>query len=150
MQCCVLGHSIFYVIYFSFCSLVCACLSSLRQYSFQELCSLRDVPDLRNDLAFLLHMLDQYDPLLAQRLSVFLSPVSENKLLEENLERCWGEEKLRAMTSVDEEGCSKLQLVALLRLPPALFTLNQLQVLKLELITDARFTAQVTNMTSLR
>ncbi|XP_074511691.1 volume-regulated anion channel subunit LRRC8D isoform X1 [Sebastes fasciatus] len=127
--------------------------SSLRQYSFhslKELCSLRDVPDLRNDLAFLLHMLDQYDPLLAQRLSVFLSPVSESRLLEESLERRWGEEKLRAMTSVDAEGCSRLQLVALPRLPPALFTLSQLQVLKLELITDARFTAQVANMTSLR
>lgn len=133
--------------------LVCALLSSLRQYSFhslKELCSLRDVPDLRNDLAFLLHMLDQYDPLLAQRLSVFLSPVSESRLLEENLERRWGEEKLRAITSVDAEGCSKLQLVALPRLPPALFTLSQLQVLKLELIADARFTAQVANMTSLR
>ncbi|XP_070836239.1 volume-regulated anion channel subunit LRRC8D [Chaetodon trifascialis] len=127
--------------------------SSLRQYSFhslKELGSLRDVPDLRNDLAFLLHMLDQYDPLLAQRLSVFLSPVSESRLLEENLERHWGEEKLRAITSVDAEGCSKLQLVALPRLPPALFTLSHLQVLKLELITDARFTAQVANMTSLR
>ncbi|TKS91464.1 Volume-regulated anion channel subunit LRRC8D [Collichthys lucidus] len=127
--------------------------SSLRQYSFhllKELCSLGDVPDLRNDLAFLLHMLDQYDPLLAQRLSVFLSPVSESRLLEENLERHWGEEKLRAVTSVDAEGCSRLQLVALPRLPPALFTLSQLQVLKLELIADARFTAQVSNMTSLR
>ncbi|XP_071330635.1 volume-regulated anion channel subunit LRRC8D [Trachinotus anak] len=127
--------------------------SSLRQYSFhslKELCSLRDVPDLRNDLAFLLHMSDQYDPLLAQRLSVFLSPVSESRLMEESLERRWGEEKLRAMTSVDADGCSRLQLVALPRLPPALFTLSQLQVLKLELITDARFTAQVANMTSLR
>ncbi|KAF0032345.1 hypothetical protein F2P81_014635 [Scophthalmus maximus] len=127
--------------------------SSLRQYSFlslKELCSLRDVPDLRNDLAFLLHMLDQYDPLLAQRLSVFLSPVSESRLLEESLERRWGEEKLRAMTSVDAEGCSRLQLVALPHLPPALFTLSQLQVLKLELIKDARFAAQVANMTSLR
>ncbi|XP_056262211.1 volume-regulated anion channel subunit LRRC8D [Pseudoliparis swirei] len=127
--------------------------SSLRQYSFHSLkepCSLRDVPDLRNDLAFLLHMLDQYDPLLAQRLSVFLSPVSESRLLGESFERCWGEEKLRAMTSVDSEGCSRLQLVALPRLPPALFALSQLQVLQLELIADARFTAQVANMTSLR
>lgn len=95
-------------------------------------------------------MLDQYDPLLAQRLSVFLSPVSENRLLEENLDRCWGEEKLHTLISVDAEGYSKLQLVALLRLPPALFTLSQLHILKLELITDARFTAQVANMTSLR
>ncbi|KAM9392153.1 volume-regulated anion channel subunit LRRC8D [Pholidichthys leucotaenia] len=128
-------------------------LSSLQQYSFhslKELSSLRDVPDLRNDLAFLIHMLDQYDPLLVQRLSVFLSPVSESKLLEESLERHWGEENLHAMTTVDVDGCSTLQLVALPRLPPALFTLNQLQVLKLELITNARFTAQVANMTSLR
>ncbi|XP_060945336.1 volume-regulated anion channel subunit LRRC8D [Limanda limanda] len=127
--------------------------SSLRQYSFhslKELCSLRDVPDLRNDLAFLLHMLDQYDSLLVQRLSMFLSPVGESRLLEESLEQRWGEEKLRAMTSVDEDGCSRLQLVALPRLPPALFTLSQLQVLKLELIKEARFTAQVANMTSLR
>uniref|UniRef100_A0A3Q0SZ12 Si:ch211-106h11.1 n=1 Tax=Amphilophus citrinellus TaxID=61819 RepID=A0A3Q0SZ12_AMPCI len=123
------------------------------QYSFhslKELCSLRDVPDLRNDLAFLIHMLDQYDPLLVQRLFVFLSPVSESRLLEESLERRWGEEKLNAMINVDADGCSRLQLVALPRLPPALFTLSQLQVLKLELITDARFTAQVTKMTSLR
>ncbi|XP_019968526.2 volume-regulated anion channel subunit LRRC8D [Paralichthys olivaceus] len=127
--------------------------SSLQQYSFhslKELRSLRDVPDLRNDLAFLLHMLDQYDPLLVQRLSMFLSPVGESRLLEESLERHWGEEKLRAMTSVGEDGCSRLQLVALPRLPPALFTLSQLQVLKLELIKEARFTAQVANMTSLR
>ncbi|XP_069005482.1 volume-regulated anion channel subunit LRRC8D [Embiotoca jacksoni] len=127
--------------------------SSLQQYSFhslKELCSLRDVPDLRNDLAFLIHMLDQYDPLLAQRLSVFLSPVSECRLLEESWERRWGEEKLHAMTHVDADGCSSLQLVALPRLPPALFTLSQLQVLKLELITDARFTSQVANMASLK
>ncbi|XP_071774627.2 volume-regulated anion channel subunit LRRC8D [Centroberyx gerrardi] len=126
--------------------------SSLRQYSFhvlKESCSLRDVPDLSNDLAFLLHMADQYDPLLAQRLSVFLSPVSETRLLEENQERRWGPEKLRSMTT-DAEGQSRLQLVALPRLPPALFTLSQLQVLKLEFITDAKFTAQVANMTSLR
>lgn len=92
-------------------------------------------------------MLDQHDPLLAQHLSVFLSPVSENRLLEENLDRCWGGD---AVISVDAEGYSKLQLVALLHLPPALFTLSQLHILKLELIADARFTAQLANMTSLR
>lgn len=127
--------------------------SSLQQYSFhslKELSSLRDFPDLKNDLAFLIHMLDQYDPLLVQRLFVFLSPVSESRLLEESLERRWGEEKLHAMISVDADGHSRLQLVALPRLPPALFTLSQLQVLKLELIADTRFTAHMTSMTSLR
>ncbi|KAM4531271.1 volume-regulated anion channel subunit LRRC8D [Odontesthes bonariensis] len=137
----------------NFYTLSWICHSCLRQYSFRSLkewWSLRDVPDLTNDLAFLVHMLDQYDPLLAQRLSVFLSPVSESRLVEESLERRWGEEKLHAMTSVDGDGCTRLQLVALPRLPPALFTLSQLQVLKLELITNARFTAQVANMSSLR
>ncbi|XP_056143735.1 volume-regulated anion channel subunit LRRC8D [Lampris incognitus] len=127
--------------------------SSLRQYSFntlKELCSLKDVPDVSNDLAFLLHMADQYDPLLAQRFSVFLSPVSETRLLEEDVTRHWGVEKLHSMTTVDSEGRSTLQLVALPRLPQALFTLNQLKVLKLELITDAKFTVQLANMTSLR
>uniref|UniRef100_A0A665WL05 Uncharacterized protein n=1 Tax=Echeneis naucrates TaxID=173247 RepID=A0A665WL05_ECHNA len=41
------------------------------------------------------------------------------------------------MTTVDADGCSRLQLVALPHLPPALFTLSHLQILKLELITDA-------------
>lgn len=116
----------------------------------KDLWSLRDVPDLTNDLAFLLHMLDQYDPVLAQRFSVFLSPVSESRLLEESLERRWGEDKLQAMTSVDADGFSRLQLVALPRLPSALYTFNRLQILRLEFIADARFTAQVANMSSLR
>ena len=103
---------------------------------------MRDVPDLCNDLAFLLHMADQYDPLLAQRLSVFLSPVSETRLLEESLERRWGSE-LQLQLPL-------LQLVALRLLPRSLFTLSQLVVLKLELITDAKLPAQVDNMTSLR
>lgn len=109
-----------------------------------------DAPDLHNDLAFLLHMADQYDPLLSQRLSVFLSPVSETRLLEESLERRWGAERLRSMITSDTQGRSLLQLVALPRLPPALFTLSQLQVLKLELIGDAKLTAQISNMTALR
>uniref|UniRef100_A0A672RQY3 Volume-regulated anion channel subunit LRRC8D-like n=1 Tax=Sinocyclocheilus grahami TaxID=75366 RepID=A0A672RQY3_SINGR len=126
---------------------------SLRQYSFQSLRekgSMLDVPDLHNDLAFLLHMADQYDPLLAQRLSVFLSPVSETRLLEESLERRWGADRLRSMITSDQQGRSLLQLVALPRLPAALFTFSQLEVLKLELIGDAKLTAQISNMTALR
>lgn len=109
-----------------------------------------DVPDLHNDLAFLLHMADQYDPLLAQRLSVFLSPVSETRLLEESLERRWGADRLRSMITSDQQGRSLLQLVALPHLPAALFTFSQLEVLKLELIGDAKLTAQISNMAALR
>ncbi|KAG9279266.1 volume-regulated anion channel subunit LRRC8D-like [Astyanax mexicanus] len=126
---------------------------SLRQYSFQhlrEVGSILDAPDLSNDLAFLLHMTDQYDPLLAQRLSVFLSPVSETRLMEENLERRWNAARLRSMITSDHQGRSLLQLVAVAHLPPALYTLSQLEVLKLELIGDAKLTAQISNMTALR
>lgn len=121
--------------------------SSLQQYSLR---SLRDVPDLRNDLAFLCHMLDHYSPLLLQRLSVFLSPLSESGLPEETFEQRWSQERLRAMSRVDAGGCSRLQLVGLPHLPPALFTLNQLQVLELELMKQARFTARAADMSSLR
>lgn len=44
----------------------------------------------------------------------FCPPVNENRLLVENLERWWAEEKLHALIGVDAEGYSKLQLVALL------------------------------------
>ncbi|XP_018612593.2 volume-regulated anion channel subunit LRRC8D [Scleropages formosus] len=129
------------------------CYRSLRRYSFRQLhesSPMRDVPDLRNDLAFLLHMADQYDPLLAQRLSVFLSPVSETRLLEESLERRWGAARLRSMISVDARGRPALQLVALPRLPPAVFSLAHLEVLKLELVANVKFSAQLSSMTSLR
>ncbi|XP_064172377.1 volume-regulated anion channel subunit LRRC8D [Anguilla rostrata] len=129
------------------------CHRSLRQYSFQrvrDLGSLQDVPDLCNDLAFLLHMADQYDPLLSRRLSVFLSPVSETQLLEESLERRWDAARLRAAVTSDPHGHAQLQLVALPRLPHALFSLSHLEVLKLELIANAKLPAQVSHMTSLR
>ncbi|KAM8843871.1 volume-regulated anion channel subunit LRRC8D isoform 2-T2 [Spinachia spinachia] len=103
---------------------------------------------LRKLLMAYLSLLGLYAMLNFYTLSWILH--SESRLLEESLERRWGEEKLRAMTSVDAEGFSRLQLVALPRLPPALFTLSQLQVLQLELIADARFTSQVSKMTSLR
>ncbi|KAJ3601284.1 hypothetical protein NHX12_032256 [Muraenolepis orangiensis] len=125
----------------------------LRQYSFSEPrdpSPLRDIPDLTNDLAFLLHMADQYDPLLAQRLSVFLSPVSETRLIEENMERRWGPEELRSLVVVEPEGGPRLTLVGLPRLPPALYTLGHLRVLRLELLANARLTAQVAAMASLR
>ncbi|XP_069051896.1 volume-regulated anion channel subunit LRRC8D [Lepisosteus oculatus] len=126
---------------------------SLREYSFQrvrEESSIRDVPDVRNDFAFLLHLADQYDPLPGQRLAVFLSPGSETRLLEESLEQQWGAERLRGLVTRDHRGRTQLHLCGLPRLPPALFSLGQLEVLKLELIPEARLTAQVSRMTALR
>ncbi|KAM9780434.1 volume-regulated anion channel subunit LRRC8D [Neosynchiropus ocellatus] len=119
-----------------------------RSASFSQLPG--DVPAPRRDLAFLLHMLDQYDPLLVQHLSVFLSPAHEGQLMDESFESRWSEDKLQAMLRVDTEGRSQLELVALARLPAALFSLSKLEVLKVEHVTEVRFTAQVSNMTSLR
>ncbi|CAL9693501.1 unnamed protein product [Knipowitschia caucasica] len=128
--------------------------SSLLQFSFhsvKDMSSLREVPDIKNDLAFLMQMLDQYDPLLVQRFSVFLSPQTESLPgKEESLEHRWGEEQLRALVTVDTDGRSRLTLVALPWIPSAVYTLNHLNVLRLELITDARFTAEMSNMSSLR
>ncbi|XP_061701175.1 volume-regulated anion channel subunit LRRC8D isoform X2 [Syngnathoides biaculeatus] len=127
--------------------------NSLREYPFNllnETRSQRDVPELRNDLAFLLHMLEQYDPLLVQHLFVFLCPERESHFLDTHLEGHWGKDKLRDLTTSDQHGRPCLHLVAIPQLPPALFSLSHLQVLKLERITDARFTVQVSNMTSLR
>ncbi|KAK7940216.1 hypothetical protein WMY93_003542 [Mugilogobius chulae] len=129
--------------------------SALRQFSIihlmKDMNPVGEGSDLRNDLAFLLHMLDQYDPLLVQRLSVFLSPLRETHLEEEeDLEHCWGEEQLRAMITVDTEGSSRLTLAALPRIPSAVYTLKNLHVLRLECITDVRFTAQLSKMSSLR
>ncbi|KAM8824243.1 volume-regulated anion channel subunit LRRC8D [Synchiropus picturatus] len=121
--------------------------SSLLQFSSQLP---GDVAAPRRDLAFLLHMLEQYDPLLVQHLSVFLSPAHEGQLMDESLERRWSEGKLRAMVHMDTGGRSQLELLALPRLPAALFSLNKLQVLKVEHVIEVRFTAQVSNMTSLR
>lgn len=95
-------------------------------------------------------MLDQYDHLLALRLAIFLCPAGENRLPGEDLESAWGEERLRAMISMDLEGYSKLQLVALRRLPPAVFALNRLHILQLKHIEEAKFTAHVVNMSFLR
>lgn len=65
---------------------------SLKEYSFEKVreeSSFSDIPDVKNDFAFLLHMVDQYDQLYSKRFGVFLSEVSENKLREISLNHEW-------------------------------------------------------------
>ncbi|XP_069497853.1 volume-regulated anion channel subunit LRRC8B [Ambystoma mexicanum] len=129
--------------------------SSLKQYSFEavrEKSNYSDIPDVKNDFAFILHLADQYDPLYAKRFSIFLSEVSENKLKQINLNFEWSVEKLKnklTKTSLDKV---QLHLFMLSGLPDNVFELNEIEVLVLELIPDAKLTptiSQLVNLTEL-
>lgn len=125
----------------------------LKEYSFEKVreeSSFSDIPDVKNDFAFLLHMVDQYDQLYSKRFGVFLSEVSENKLREISLNHEWTFEKLRQLVTRNTQDQQELHLFMLSGLPNAVFDLTDLEVLKLELIPDARFTAKVSQMTSLQ
>ncbi|XP_037538103.1 volume-regulated anion channel subunit LRRC8D [Nematolebias whitei] len=125
----------------------------LKEYSFEKVreeSSFSDIPDVKNDFAFLLHMVDQYDQLYSKRFGVFLSEVSENKLREISLNHEWTFEKLRQLVTHNAQDQQELHLFMLSGLPNAVFDLTDLEVLKLELIPEVRFSAKVSQMTSLQ
>ncbi|KAM6919017.1 volume-regulated anion channel subunit LRRC8D [Xenentodon cancila] len=125
----------------------------LKEYSFEKVreeSSFSDIPDVKNDFAFLLHMVDQYDQLYSKRFGVFLSEVSENKLREISLNHEWTFEKLRQLVIRNALDQQELHLFMLSGLPNAVFDLTDLEVLKLELIPEVRFSAKVSQMTSLQ
>ncbi|XP_036410206.1 volume-regulated anion channel subunit LRRC8D-like [Megalops cyprinoides] len=125
----------------------------LKEYSFEKVreeSSFSDIPDVKNDFAFLLHMVDQYDQLYSKRFGVFLSEVSENKLREISLNHEWTFEKLRQHVTRNAQDKLELHLFMLSGLPNAVFDLTDLEVLKLELIPEVRITAKVSQMTSLQ
>ncbi|XP_053739434.1 volume-regulated anion channel subunit LRRC8D [Synchiropus splendidus] len=125
----------------------------LKEYSFEKVreeSSFSDIPDVKNDFAFLLHMVDQYDLLYSKRFGVFLSEVSENKLREISLNHEWTFEKLRQLVTRNAQDQQELHLFMLSGLPNAVFDLTDLEVLKLELIPEVRFSAKVSQMTSLQ
>ncbi|KAG5847570.1 volume-regulated anion channel subunit LRRC8D [Anguilla anguilla] len=125
----------------------------LKEYSFEKVreeSSFSDIPDVKNDFAFLLHMVDQYDQLYSKRFGVFLSEVSENKLREISLNHEWTFEKLRQHVSRNAQDKLELHLFMLSGLPSAVFDLTDLEILKLELIPEVRITAKISQMTSLQ
>lgn len=125
----------------------------LKEYSFEKVreeSSFSDIPDVKNDFAFLLHMVDQYDQLHSKRFGVFLSEVSENKLREISLNHEWTFEKLRQLVFRNAQDQQELHLFMLSGLPNAVFDLTDLEVLKLELIPEVRFSPKVSQMTTLR
>ncbi|XP_037325349.1 leucine rich repeat containing 8 VRAC subunit Db [Pungitius pungitius] len=125
----------------------------LKEYSFEKVreeSSFSDIPDVKNDFAFLLHMVDQYDQLYSKRFGVFLSEVSENKLREISLNHEWTFEKLWQHVTRNIQEKLELHLFMLSGVPEAVFDLTDLEILKLELIPEARITAKISQMTNLQ
>ncbi|XP_061635133.1 volume-regulated anion channel subunit LRRC8C isoform X1 [Phyllopteryx taeniolatus] len=126
---------------------------SLKEYSFEYVrqeTGISDIPDVKNDFAFMLHMIDQYDPLYSKRFAVFLSEVSENKLKQLNLNHEWTVEKLRQRLQVNANNRLELQLFMLPGLPDTVFELSELQSLKLEIINNVSVTASVSQLENLQ
>ncbi|XP_030061967.1 volume-regulated anion channel subunit LRRC8B [Microcaecilia unicolor] len=127
--------------------------SSLKQYSFEtvrEKSNYSDIPDVKNDFAFILHLADQYDPLYSKRFSIFLSEVSENKLKQMTLNDEWTVERLK--NKLTRNSCNKveLSLSVLSGLPDNIFELSEIEVLSLELIPEAKLTPGVAQLVNLK
>ncbi|XP_058494215.1 volume-regulated anion channel subunit LRRC8C [Solea solea] len=126
---------------------------SLKEYSFEYVrqeTGINDIPDVKNDFAFMLHMIDQYDPLYSKRFAVFLSEVSENKLKQLNLNHEWTAEKLRLRLQTNANNRLELQLFMLPGLPDTVFELTELQSLKLEMINNVTVPASISQLADLQ
>ncbi|KAM8889995.1 volume-regulated anion channel subunit LRRC8D-like [Synchiropus picturatus] len=126
---------------------------SLKEYSFEkfrEESRFSDIPDVKNDFAFLLHMVDQYDQLYSKRFAVFLSELSENKLRLIGLNHEWTVEKLRNHMNRNSQDKLELILYKLSGVPDSVFNLTDLEVLKLDSIPEAQLTAKISQMTNLK
>ncbi|CAI5766348.1 volume-regulated anion channel subunit LRRC8E-like isoform X2 [Podarcis lilfordi] len=125
----------------------------LKEYSFQfarNETGISDIPDVKNDFAFMLHLIDQYDSLYSKRFAVFLSEVSEFRLKQINLSHEWTVDKLRQKLQTNAQGRVELHLFMLPGLPDTTFELNELQSLKLELLKDVTFPPSVTQLAQLQ
>ncbi|XP_033614884.1 volume-regulated anion channel subunit LRRC8A [Fukomys damarensis] len=126
---------------------------SLKKYSFESIreeSSYSDIPDVKNDFAFMLHLIDQYDPLYSKRFAVFLSEVSENKLRQLNLNNEWTLDKLRQRLTRSAQDRLELHLFMLSGIPDTVFDLVELEVLKLELIPDVTIPPSIAQLTGLK
>ncbi|KAE8619592.1 hypothetical protein XENTR_v10009870 [Xenopus tropicalis] len=138
---CLLAYALFWL-----------CSHSLKVYSFEKKqggAELGDIPDVKKDFAFLLHMIDHYDSLYSKRFSVFLSAVSEGRLREMELNSEWTMEKLGEFVTKDTRGRRELQLSMLPAIPKAVYNLTEVEVLKLELIASARISGAVSRLSAL-
>lgn len=109
-----------------------------------------DIPDVKNDFAFMLHLIDQYDPLYSKRFAVFLSEVSESRLKQLNLNHEWTPEKLRQKLQRNSKGQLELSLCMLPGLPDTVFELSEVESLRLEAISDITFPPALSQLVHLQ
>ncbi|KAM4595684.1 volume-regulated anion channel subunit LRRC8C [Fundulus diaphanus] len=125
----------------------------LKEYSFEYVrleTGINDIPDVKNDFAFLLHLVDQYDALYPKRFAVFLSEVSESHLHQLNLNYEWPNKKLRTHLAKNANDNLELYLLGLPGLPDTVFEITEMQSLKLEKVKNVTIPASVTKLDSLQ
>lgn len=125
----------------------------LKEYSFEQVrfeTGITDIPDVKNDFAFLLHLVDQYDSLYSKRFAVFLSEVSESRLYHLNLNYEWTTKKLRTRIAKNSSNRLELHLLMLPGLPDTVFELNEVEALKLEQVKNVTFPPSVAKLDSLK
>lgn len=125
----------------------------LKEYSFEPVrleTGIGDIPDVKNDFAFLLHLVDQYDALYSKRFAVFLSEVSESRLSQLNLNHEWTAQKLRARLSRNAKNKLELHLLTLPGLPDTVFEIPEVESLKLEQVKNVTIPPSVAKLTSLQ
>lgn len=125
----------------------------LKEYSFEQVrleTGINDIPDVKNDFAFLLHLVDQYDALYSKRFAVFLSEVSESHLHQLNLNYEWTAKKLRTRLARNTSNRLELHLLMLPGLPDTVFEIPDLESLKLEQVKNVTIPAGVAKLDSLQ
>ncbi|XP_068583090.1 volume-regulated anion channel subunit LRRC8C [Cebidichthys violaceus] len=125
----------------------------LKEYSFEQVrleTGINDIPDVKNDFAFLLHLVDQYDALYSKRFAVFLSEVSESHLHQLNLNYVWTVKKLRTRLAKNSSNRLELHLSMLPGLPDTVFEIPEVESLKLEQVNNVIIPASVAKLDSLR
>ncbi|KAM3865079.1 volume-regulated anion channel subunit LRRC8E [Diretmus argenteus] len=125
----------------------------LKEYSFENVrleTGINDIPDVKNDFAFLLHLSDQYDALYSKRFAVFLSEVSESRLRQVNLNHEWTAKKLRVRLARNSSDRLELHLFMLPGLPDTVFEIPEVESLKLDLLTNVTISASVAQLSSLQ
>lgn len=125
----------------------------LKVYSFEQVrleTGINDIPDVNNDFAFLLHLVDQYDALYSKRFAVFLSEVSESHLHQLNLNYEWTDKKLRARLSKNTSNRLELHLFMLPGLPDTVFDISEVESLKLEQVKNVTIPASVAKLDALQ